>query len=128
MPIFDQGYQHWSGELTSHAWRWLAITRHGVRIGMKNRLLRIVLLLAWIPAIGLGVTLCIWGLVEQKSALVAPLMSFLQGMLGPDILADPKKYRIEIWTICYDYFLLTELRFSMVLVLLVGPGLISQDL
>ena len=44
MPIFDQGYQHWSGELTGHGWRWLAITRHGVRIGMKNRLLRIALL------------------------------------------------------------------------------------
>ena len=34
VPIFDQGYQHWNGTLTSHAWRWLAITRHGVRVGM----------------------------------------------------------------------------------------------
>ena len=33
MPIFDQGYQHWSGKLWGHGWRWLAITRHGVRIG-----------------------------------------------------------------------------------------------
>jgi hypothetical protein len=31
MPIFDQGYQHWSGALSGHAWRWLVITRHGVR-------------------------------------------------------------------------------------------------
>ena len=37
MPIFDQGYQHWSGQLSGHAWRWLAITRHGVRIGMQSR-------------------------------------------------------------------------------------------
>jgi hypothetical protein len=54
MPIFDQGYQHWSGELTGHGWRWLAITRHGVRIGMKNRLLRIALLIAWLPAVVLA--------------------------------------------------------------------------
>ncbi len=47
MPIFDQGYQHWTGELTGHAWRWLAITRHGVRVGMKNRLL--ATRLAWSP-------------------------------------------------------------------------------
>lgn len=128
MPIFDQGYQHWSGELTSHTWRWLAITRHGVRIGMKNRLLRILLLFAWLPAIVLAFSLCVWGLVEQKSDLIAPLMGFLAEFLGPEILADPKAYRIEVWTLCYDYFLLTELRFSMIVVLLVGPSLISQDL
>src|SRR5262249_15780813 len=51
MPIFDQGYQHWSGTLSGHAWRWLAITRQGVRAGMKNRILRIVLLVAWLPAL-----------------------------------------------------------------------------
>ena len=44
MPIFDQGYQHWSGTLSGHAWRWLAITRHGVRVALTNRWLRIALL------------------------------------------------------------------------------------
>ena len=34
MPIFDQGYQHWQGTLSGHAWRWLTITRHGVRVIM----------------------------------------------------------------------------------------------
>jgi ABC-2 type transport system permease protein len=33
-----------------------------------------------------------------------------------------------VWTLCFDYFLLTELRFSMLVVLLVGPGLVSRDL
>ncbi len=127
MPIFDQGYQHWSGELTGHSWRWLAVARHGVRVGMKTSFLRLVLFLAWLPAIGLAVALAIWGLVEQKSTLIQPLMSTLS-FLGPEILNDPKSYRLEVWTICYDYFLLTELRFSMVLILLVGPSLISQDI
>src|SRR5205823_9027273 len=77
MPIFDQGYQHWSGELTGHGRRWLAITRHGVRIGMKNRLLRIALLVAWLPAVVLASFLCVWGLLEQKSDLVQPLVPFL---------------------------------------------------
>src|SRR5262245_35148857 len=127
MPIFDQGYQHWSGELTGHSWRWLAITRHGVRIGMRNRLLRIMLLLAWLPAVVLASFLCVWGLIEQKSELVAPLLDFLS-FLGPEILNDPKAYRVEIWTLSFEYFLVTEMRFSMILVLLVGPSLISQDL
>ena len=55
-------------------------------------------------------------------------MPFLASILGPEILADPKAYRVEVWTLAYHYFLLTELRFSMILVLLVGPNLISQDL
>jgi ABC-2 type transport system permease protein len=128
MPIFDQGYQHWSGELTGHRWRWLAITRHGVRIGMKNRLLRIMLLIAWLPAVVLAFFLCVWGLIEQKSELVQPLVPFVGGIIGEDIVADAKAHRVEVWTLAYDYFLMTELRLSMIVILLVGPGLISRDL
>lgn len=128
MPIFDQGYQHWSGELTSHTWRWLAITRHGVRIGMKNRLLRIALLIAWLPALILAFFLCVWGLLEQQSDLVKPLIPFLSSILGPEIVDNAREYRVEAWTLSYEYFLLTELRFSMIVILMIGPSLISQDL
>jgi ABC-2 type transport system permease protein len=127
VPIFDQGYQHWSGQLSGHAWRWLAITRHGVRTGMKIRIMRLFLFLAWMPALALVFTLCIWGLLERKSDLMAPIMQFLSFM-RPEILADPRHYRVEIWTIAYDLFLMVELRVAMVLILLVGPNLISQDL
>ena len=128
MPIFDQGYQHWTGKLSGHAWRWLAITRQGVRIGLKNRYLRIVLLMAWVPALALVAMLCLWGLVERNSDLITPILGFLQRLFGNEVLQDPRHYRVEVWTICYHYFLLTELRFSMLLILMVGPNLISQDL
>ena len=127
MPIFDQGYQHWSGQLSGHAWRWLAITRHGVRVGLTNRWLRIFLFMAWLPALVLAAMLCLWGLVERNSALITSIGPLL-GFLDPAILAGPRPYRVEIWTLCYSYFLWTELRFSMILILLVGPNLISQDL
>jgi ABC-2 type transport system permease protein len=127
VPIFDQGYQHWNGALGGHAWRWLAITRHGVRTGLRSRVTRTFLLMSWVPALALVFVLCLWGLLERKSDLIAPVLPLLT-FLEPRVLADPKHYRLEIWTICYDYFLLTELRFSMVLILMVGPGLISQDL
>ena len=127
MPIFDQGYQHWSGELSGHGWRWLAVARHGVRIGMKGRFLRAVIILSWLPSVALATALCVWGLLEQKSDLVKPLLSYLS-FLGPEILNDPKAYRVEVWTLCYDFFLKAELYLSMVVVLLVGPSLISQDL
>jgi ABC-2 type transport system permease protein len=128
MPVFDQGYQHWSGALSGHAWRWLTITRHGVRIGMKNIFLRLVVIASWFPAVFMAFILCLWGLVEQNSALVQPFMWVLAGLFPAEVLQDPKNYRVEVWTLCYHFFLQTELYLSMVVVLLVGPNLISQDL
>ncbi len=127
MPIFDQGYQHWSGKLSGHAWRWLAISRHGVRIGAKNRILRLLMIISWLPALVLVFFLCMWGMLERKSALLAPILPFLS-FLHPEMLLDPRHFRIQVWTICYSYFLLIELYLSMLVILLVGPNLISLDL
>jgi ABC-2 type transport system permease protein len=128
MPVFDQGYQHWSGKLSGHTWRWLTISRRGVRVGMTNPVLRILVIVSWLPAAGLAFMLCAWGLVEQKSPLIAPLLDFLTAIFGPELMANPKHYRVVVWTLCFDQFLSFELYVSMVVVLLVGPGLISQDL
>jgi ABC-2 type transport system permease protein len=126
MPIFDQGYQHWHGRLSAHTWRWLTITRHGVRAQFKNRWVRIVILFAWLPALALAGILATWGLIEQKASLVAPLLAMFR--LPEEIITDPRNYRVTIWTISYEYFFSFEMFFSMVLVMLVGPNLISQDL
>lgn len=128
MPIFDQGYQHWSGTLSSQSWRWLTITRRGLGVALKGRLLRLCLLLAWLPAIVLTFVLCIWGLVERQSAWIDAVRPFLTSILGSSVLTVPRDFRVEVWTISFHYFLSWELFFSMLLVLLAGPGLISQDL
>jgi ABC-2 type transport system permease protein len=134
MPIFDQGYQHWTGALSGHAWRWLPIARRGVQAGSSGRLLRYALYLAWLPALLLVAVLCVWGLLERGSDLItayAPQIEAILKGLGfrdPAILTDPRQYRLEFWTLSYSYFMWAELGFSMVLILLVGPNLISQDL
>jgi ABC-2 type transport system permease protein len=126
MPIFDQGYQHWQGTLSGHGWRWLAVARHGVRVGMQNRFMRIVILLAWIPALMLAGVICVWGLVEQKTAWA---IQFLSGLLPVrEFLDNPTAFRMTMWTLCFHFFINVEMFFVMVLVLMVGPGLISQDL
>src|SRR5689334_17807711 len=117
MPIFDQGYQHFTGHLTSHAWRWLAITRHGVRTALKNRAIRMLLFAAWTPALALAAMLCLWGLLERNSDLIAPLRQFLS-FLGKEPIQAPLHYRVQIWTICYDLYLPIQLRFSMFLILI----------
>jgi ABC-2 type transport system permease protein len=128
MPIFDQGYQHWSGHLTGHAWRWLAITRRGLKTALQGRMFRGALFLALMPALVLAFVLCMWGLVERQSELVKSIVPLLTSLLGRPVLAGPRDYRVEIWTICFHFFLQYELLFAMFLVLLVGPNLISQDL
>jgi ABC-2 type transport system permease protein len=128
MPVFDQGYQHWQGTLVGHGRLWLTITRRGVRAQMKNRWPRLVMLMAWFPALVLALVLIVWGLIEQKSELVMPLIRSLGVSLSPKLVASPEEFRVAVWSVCYREFFGCEVFFSMVLVLLVGPNLISQDL
>jgi ABC-2 type transport system permease protein len=125
MPIFDQGYQHWQGPLTGHGWRWLAIARHGVRVQLHSRTLRLLLLLAWVPALALVAAVSLWGLVEQQSQGVLGLVS---RMLPADILLEPRAYRTTAWTLAYSFFFKAEMFFIMLLVVTAGPSLISADL
>jgi ABC-2 type transport system permease protein len=130
MPIFDQGYQHWHGELSGRPARWLTITGQGVRAHIKNRWVRLLLLFAWLPALTLVSFLIIWGLIEQRSSLVEPLRGLLEQIFrdNREIIVDPLQYRVVVWTLAYDYFFRIEMFFAMLLVLLVGMKLISQDL
>ncbi len=124
MPIFDQGYQHWKGPLAGHGRRWLAIARQGVRAQLKSRIVRLLLLAAWMPALGLIGVLALWGLLEQQAETVLNLVS----RLLPDVAKDPGAYRTAVWTIAYSFFFKAELVCSLFLVLMVGPNLISRDL
>ena len=126
MPIFDQGYQHWQGTLSSHAWRWLTVTRHGVRVQLKNRWTRIIMLFAWVPAAGLVAALALWGLAERNADILQAITRLFG--LPPQSARAPQSFRVIFWTYAYRVFFDIEVRFSMLLVLLIGPNLISQDL
>src|SRR6476620_3524456 len=120
MPIFDQGYQHWDGKLSGHAWRWLAVARRGVRTQLKNRWTRMALLLAWLPAIALGGFLALWGLFEQNTDDCRGFFAFLP----PAVQLIPKAFRAEVWSLAFSMFLSAETFAAMILVLIVGPNLI----
>jgi ABC-2 type transport system permease protein len=125
MPIFDQGYQHWQGPLSGHGWRWLAIARHGVRVQLKNRILRFLLLISWAPAVALVVAVALWGLVELRNETILPLV---RNLLPPEIFRDPIAYRATVWTLAYSFFFKFEIFCIFLLVVIAGPGLISRDL
>jgi len=127
MPIFDQGYQHWEGRLSGQSTRWLAITRRGVAVAMGNRWTRLTVLFSLVPPIFLALFLVFWGLFEQKSSFLTPFMIFLEN-LPPELKDGPRGYRTTIWTLAFRQFFEVQLVFPMILTLLVGPDLISQDL
>lgn len=127
MPILDQGYQHWTGRLATKAPRWWAITRQGVKVQIKNRWVVMLLISALLPALILAAFLAIWGLFEQKASVLTPWL-FLFQSLPEELRAGPKGYRSTIWTIAFTTFFEFQIFFSMMLTLLVGPDLISQDL
>ena len=124
MPIFDQGYQHWKGALSGHAWRWLAVSRHGLRTQVRGNYIRLLLIMAWLPALVLVTVLAVWGLFEQ-GAIGADWLSLFQ---ASGVTENPQAFRPAIWTVAYSFFFQTELYFILLLVTLAGPNLISLDL
>jgi ABC-2 type transport system permease protein len=128
MPIFDQGYQHWQGKLSGHAWRWSTITRQGVRTQLRSRWVRGLILISWVPALLLAFFMVCWGLAEQKA--YAGVRDLLVNMfeLPRDIVTSPKSYRSPVWTIAYEIYFQVQLWFCLGVVMIIGPGLISQDL
>ena len=126
MPIFDQGYQHWKGSLSGRAGAgWPSPSRLRGQLKGPFSLLRILLVLAWMPALVLAVTLALWGMFEQGSEDV---LSLLRPILPSNVAADPHAYRHAVWTITYSTFFKFEMFFIMLLVMMVGPNLISRDL
>src|SRR4029077_19239589 len=65
-------------------------------------------------------------LIEQQAEVIRPLMNILR--LPPELAGNPKAFRAAIWTLSYFFFFEVETFFAMIIVLLVGPNLISQDL
>lgn len=57
MPIYEQGYQRWNGELQEHPLRWWPIVRQGVMQFLPQRKYLVLLAIAWIGKIFDGVQL-----------------------------------------------------------------------
>lgn len=125
MPIFDQGYQHWNGKLTSQMWRWWAITRNGIQMQLRNKLTRIVTIACFGPALALAAFMILWSLFEQGNSYIKPLFAFF---LPKELLDVPHEYRLAVWTLAYHFFFYIQYFLLMILVLLVGPNLISRDI
>lgn len=134
MPIHDLGYRRWQGTLTPPILRFIVIAEAGMALAWRNRWVRRLVLVAWLPALyfAAGFLLLEQGLAHQTEAELASgfLGQFPQAQAVLEGVAngDPLEARHHGWS----WLLLTFLRYpqGFVMVLLVGlvaPGLIAKD-
>ena len=108
MPIYEQGYQRWTGELQERPLRWWPIVRQGVMQFLPQRKYLLLLGFAWIQKIFGGVTL--YGMLKGGD--------LLEGVLGTRVDVGPKFFwdnleQSMIWVVIFT--------------IMVGSDLIAAD-
>jgi ABC-2 type transport system permease protein len=115
MPIYDQGYQRWKGELQRYPVRWWPILRHGVLEVIKQRKYLLLIILGWLGPFTRGVQLFLnsrtsslresidipalrglfadgmdfyWSTLQQQSFIVLLFMAFV----GSDLIARDRRH------------------------------------
>ena len=135
MPVFELGYRHWEGERTSRAFRWMAISRTGISLAFRCKILRRLVFSAWAPLLYFGPFFFGVGYVTDSTRTVrqrAEWTPFLRVALGREIAQrvqnDPESLRPLIWSVAFHRFIaLPQSLIMIVLVAIAGAPLIAQD-
>ena len=152
MPLHDLGYRRWSGRLNPQIVRWWVIAQTGVRLAWRSRWLRRMLVLAWMPAIVCGgfffalenalnnpdrtkTILKVMKEIYPQTELITAKFTLPKPADGdPAAVEDeetfaPSAARIVLWPmILLTFFRLPQGVVTVMLVALIAPPLIAQDL
>jgi hypothetical protein len=109
MPIHDQGYRRWKGEIRPHPLRWWPIVRQGVMQVLPQRKVILLIVLAWLGPIIQGVTL--FGKLRAKG-LITQVLGQEGAKVGPGFFWDAIDHQ-GLWILLF--------------VVLVGSNLIASD-
>ena len=134
MPIIDLGYRRWNSERSARLLRPIAITATGLKLVWRGVWIRRLLLLAWLPAIPMGIGFFIYeqSLQDPRFQVVAAdLVGDLMNRpdLAEKLMDDPQQARHDIWALMLLTFFRYPQAINIVLLFgLVAPRLISFDL
>jgi ABC-2 type transport system permease protein len=103
MPIHDIGYRHWSGDWTSHPYRWWVISWQGIRMLAGRKRFMLLMVLSGLPFV------------------VRSVMIYGATVLGrlPFLRVDAK---------FFEDFLTQQLFFTFIIAIYAGSGLVANDL
>lgn len=135
MPIYELGYRHWEGTLRPPIARWWAITRTGMALAFRSKILKRILFAAWMPLLYYAPLFFAIGYVTDPTRDIASRGFWAQmvaGFVGEELagrlLTDPESLRPVAWSMAYHYFFsVFQSFFTMIVVAIVGPPLIAHD-
>lgn len=104
MPVHDLGYKHWSGDWTSHPYRWWVITRQGIGLLIQRKRFLLLMILSAFPF------------------LVRCVMLYLSTVVGRNIPL------LNINAKFFEDFLNQQMFFVFIIAIYAGSGLIANDL
>jgi len=113
MPIYDQGYQRWKGEIAAHPVRWWPITRQGVLQFLPQRKYLLLLGVSWVIMLVRGVQLFTY---LRGRDVTERLSEALGGAISFD--AGPEFY----WNA-----IVRQLLWVVILTVMAGADLIAAD-
>lgn len=134
MPLFQMGYRRYEGLRTSHATRWLPITRSGLTIAWRSKLLRRLVFVSFLPFLYFGWVFFVIGrITDPGSDPSAPVYDFGREFLGRGLVdqlhEDPAVIRSAVWTMVFGYFgTYFQLWMAGLVAAVAGPPLVANDL
>lgn len=151
MPIFERGYRPYDGPVRPAAVRWWPITRTGVRLAFGSKILRRMIYLSWAPGLYYGLVFYLFAQAlsappdswwrQPAEAVTFQFFKFketvkkkyeIEKRIRPGLMkleGDLMELAPAFWTTSFFYFFVISQSFvAMIIVAIVGPPLISQDL
>jgi len=135
MPLFQIGYRRYEGRRTSERLRWWPIAREGLTIAWRSKLLRRLVLVAYLPILYFGPVFFAIGRITDPSTDLSrgPWRELAEETLSRELVArlreDPTVVRTAVWALVFTLFASSiQLILAGLVAAIVGPPLISQDL
>lgn len=133
MPLFQIGYRRYEGKRTSHALRWLPITRTGIAIAWRSKLLRRLVFVSFLPFLYFGWVFYVIGQITDPgtdpNALFYGLAHELFGSgLVNQLHDDPSAIRGAVWAMVFASFgSFFQLLMAGLVAAIAGPPLVAND-
>lgn len=137
MPIHDLGYRHWEDAPVSASLRWWVIAQAGIRLAWKSPWLRRLAVIAWFPALYMGLAFFIYEQSVSHPEMRVMALSFFRRFAGGQLSelyaaasqVDPAEGRHQVWGWLLLLFFRHPQGVLMALVVgLIAPPLIAHDI
>lgn len=142
MPVHDLGYRSWRGTLAPDFTRWLVIAQTGIRLAWRSSWLRRMLLVAWLPAVYMGLGFFLFEQSLEYPQARRGVSQFLGSLPDTNTLADSLRVdldtadaselgraRHQVWAALLAILFRYPQGLLMVLVVgVVAPPLIANDM